>query len=162
MRWAEFATACPEISGLAVERFARHALCMIGTLRADGSPRISTCELDYAADELMLGMMWQSQKARDLLRDPRVVLHSCTTDRLGTEGDVKISGLATDVRDADRRKAYQEAVKARIDWAPEEPNFHVFVIDVRSAGYITFADPRRVLAWDPGRGMRELPFPEAE
>jgi hypothetical protein len=162
MRWDEFAAACPEIADRAKERFGAHELCMLGTLRADGSPRISPCELDYVADELMLGMMWQSQKARDLLRDPRVVLHSCTTDRMGAEGDVKIYGHAIDVRDEGRRMAYQEAIKARIDWAPEEPRFHVFAIDVRSAGYITFTDPRRVLAWDPERGSHELPFPEAE
>ena len=56
----------------------------------DGTPRISPCELDFAAGHLILGMMWQSRKALDLLRDPRCVLHTCTTDRMGTEGDAKI------------------------------------------------------------------------
>jgi pyridoxamine 5'-phosphate oxidase-like protein len=135
---------------------------MVGTIRADGTPRISPCELDFAADELILGMMWRSRKALDLLRDPRVVLHSCTTDRMGTEGDAKIYGLATDVRDPQLRRAYRDAVKARVDWAPEEPNFHAFVVDVRSAGFITFADPRQVLTWNPAQGLRELPFPDAE
>jgi hypothetical protein len=162
MRWEEFAAAGPEIATLAEERFRRHELCLVGTLRADGSPRITPCELDFAEGQLMLGMMWQSRKARDLLRDPRCVLHSCTADRMGTEGDAKIYGRALALTDPELRGAYQDAVKARIDWAPEEPNFHVFAIDVRSAGYITFAEPRRVLAWDQERGVRELPFPDAE
>jgi hypothetical protein len=162
MRWEEFAAACPEIAPLAAERFTTRELCLVGTLRADGSPRITPCELDFAAGELMLGMMWQSRKARDLVRDPRCVLHSCTTDRMGTEGDAKIYGRAVALTDPALRAAYQTAVKARIDWAPDEPNFHVFAIDVRSAGYITFSEPRRVLAWDPDRGTRELPFPDAE
>ena len=135
---------------------------MLGTLRADGSPRISPCELDFAAGHLILGMMWQSRKALDLLRDPRCALHSCTTDRMGTEGDAKISALAKDVKDPDLRQAYRDAVKARIDWAPEEPSFHAFAIEVVSAAFITFAEPRLVMAWDPARGTRTIPFPDAD
>ena len=161
MRWEEFERACPEIAGLAEERFRAGELCMLGSLRADGSPRISPCELDFAAGELMLGMMWRSRKALDLLRDPRCVLHSCTTDRMGTEGDAKVYGRAVEVREPELRQRYRDAIRARIDWAPEEPRFHVFAIDVERAGYITFAEPHRVLTWDPARGLRELPFPEA-
>jgi predicted pyridoxine 5'-phosphate oxidase superfamily flavin-nucleotide-binding protein len=162
MRWDEFAAACPEIADLAETRFKEHELCMVGTLRKDGSPRVTPCELDFAAGHLFLGMMWRSRKAVDLLRDPRVVLHSCTSDRMGTQGDAKLYGLGVDVQDQALRQVYREAVKSRLDWAPDEPNFHVFSIDVRSAGFITFAEPRRVLTWDPQRGTRELAFPDAE
>jgi predicted pyridoxine 5'-phosphate oxidase superfamily flavin-nucleotide-binding protein len=162
VRWDEFAAACPEIADLATERFRRQELCMLGTLRADGSPRISPCELDFTQGHLILGMMWQSRKALDLLRDPRCVLHTCTTDRMGTEGDAKLYGLAVDIRDRALRQAYRAAVKARIDWAPDEPNFHAFSVDVRSAGFISFAEPKTVLTWDPERGTRTLPFPDAD
>jgi hypothetical protein len=161
VRWDEFADACPEIADRAADRFRRRELCMVGTLRADGSPRISPCELDFAAGHLILGMMWRSRKALDLLRDPRCVVHTCTTDRMGTEGDAKIYARATDVQDPMVRQAYREAVKARIDWAPNEPSFHAFSIDVDSAGFISFAEPRTVIAWDPERGTRTLPFPDA-
>jgi hypothetical protein len=160
MHWDEFARACPEIAEHATERFRRQELCMLGTLRADGSPRISPCELDFAAGHLILGMMWQSRKALDLLRDPRCVLHTCTTDRMGTEGDAKIYGRAIDVCDPALRQTYRDTVKERIDWAPDEPNFHAFAVDVESAGFITFAEPKIVIAWDPGRGTRLLPFPD--
>lgn len=133
---------------------------MLGTLRADGSPRISPCELDFAAGHLILGMMWQSRKALDLLRDPRCVLHTCTTDRMGTEGDAKIYGRALDVQDPELRQIYRDTVKERIDWAPDEPNFHAFSIDVQSAGFITFGEPKTVFAWDPARGTQVLPFPD--
>jgi hypothetical protein len=162
MRWDEFVAACPEIADLAAERFRRQELCMLGTLRSDGSPRISPCELDFAGGQLFLGMMWRSRKALDLLRDPRCVLHSCTTDRTGAEGDAKVYARAVEVRDPETRQAYRDAVQARIDWAPDEPNFHAFAVDVRSAGFISFAEPRTVLAWDPERGTRTLPFPDAE
>jgi hypothetical protein len=162
VRWEEFAEVCPEIAGRAAERFRRQALCMLGTVRADGSPRISPCELDLVEGHLILGMMWRSRKALDLLRDPRCVLHSCTTDRMGTEGDAKIYGHATDVQDPAMRQAYREAVKARIDWAPDEPSFHAFSIDVHAAGFISFAEPKTVIAWDRERGTRTLPFPDGE
>jgi hypothetical protein len=160
MRWGEFAVACPEIADRAAERSRMQELCMLGTLRADGSPRISPCELEWAEGHPILGMMWRSRKARDLLRDPRCVLHTCTTDRIGTEGDAKIYARAMNIEDPDLRQAYRESVKARIDWAPEEPNFHAFSVDVVSAGSITFAEPKTVIAWDPDRGTRVLPDAE--
>jgi len=160
MRWDEFADACPEIADPAAERFRAQELCMLGTLRADGSPRISPCELDFTAGHLILGMMWQSRKALDLLRDPRCVLHTCTTDRTGTEGDAKIYAHAVDVQDPELRTTYRETVKERIDWAPDEPNFQAFSIDVESAGFISFAEPKTVITWDPLRGTRVLPFPD--
>ncbi|HWL90588.1 MAG TPA: pyridoxamine 5'-phosphate oxidase family protein [Actinomycetota bacterium] len=162
MRWDEFAEACPEIADRAAQRFRSQELCMLGTLRADGSPRISPCELDVAAGHLILGMMWQSRKALDLLRDPRCVIHTCTTDRMGTEGDAKIYARAVDVQDPDLRQAYRDVVRERIDWTPDEPNFHAFSVEVESAGFISFAEPKTVMAWDPSRGTRVLPFPDAD
>jgi hypothetical protein len=159
MRWDAFAEACPDIAELAMQRLQAHELCMLGTLRADGSPRITPCEFDLVDGQLMLGMMWQSRKALDLLRDPRCAVHSCTSDRMGSEGDAKLYGRAIPVEDPERRSAYREAIRRRIDWAPDEPNFHLFALDVASAGYITFGEPRRALAWDERRGLRELEHP---
>jgi len=157
MRWEEFAAASPELAALGEERLRRHDLCMLGTLRRDGSPRISPCELDFAAGYLLLGMMWRSRKALDLLRDPRCALHNCVTDRMGTEGDFKLYGRAADIRDPDLRAAYRDAIAARIDWAPDEPGYHLFAIDVESAGFVTFAGERFAMAWDPERGTRRWP-----
>ncbi len=159
MRWDGFEQACPEIAKLARERFVRDGLVMLGTLRLDGSPRISPNEIDVAAGRLFTSMMWRSRKALDLLRDPRIVVHSVTRNREGTDGDVKLYGRVVDEQDPDVRRAFREAIAARIDWAPEEPSYHCFSIDVERAGYITFAEPRRAVAWDPERGLRELPFP---
>ena len=98
MNWAEFAKASPELAALGWRRFQAHELCMLGTLRRSGWPRISPCELDLVGEELMLGMMWRSPKALDLLRDDRCVLHSCTSNRLGNEGDFKLYGRARDIQ----------------------------------------------------------------
>ena len=154
MTWGEFAQACPELAALGEERFRRHELLLLGTLRRTGWPRISPVEPDFVDGELLVGMMWRSPKARDLLRDPRYVAHSVVTTHLGTDGDFKLYGRARPVEDAGRRAAYRTAIKARIDWEPTEPSYHLFALDVESAGFVTFAEPAHGLAWDPGRGLR--------
>ncbi len=160
MNWSGFRAAAPELARLAEERFAKDQLVMLGTLRADGAPRISPCEVDFAAGELLLGMMWRSKKALDLRRDPRIVVHSVTCDRKGTDGDVKLYGRAREIHDPDTRQVFRDAIMARIDWAPEEPEYHLFALDVESAGYIVFGDESNALAWDPGRGERRLSVPD--
>ena len=144
---------------MAEERFRKDELVMLGTLRVDGSPRISPCELDITEGHLFIGMMWRSMKALDLLRDPRCVVHSVTSDRMGSEGDLKLYGRMIDVHEPELRRAYQAAIKARIDWQPDEPEFHLFSLDVGSAGFTIFVeDAHRALAWDPQAGLRELPL----
>jgi hypothetical protein len=159
VRWDEFERACPEIATIARRRFETDQLVMVGTLRVDGSPRISPCEVDLAAGRLFVSMMWRSRKALDLLRDPRVVVHSVTSDKDGTQGDVKVYGRIVDERDPEVRSAFRDAIRARINWAPDEPNYHCFSVDVQQAGYIRFGDATPVLAWDGERGLRRLPHP---
>jgi hypothetical protein len=156
MRFAEFRHACPEIAGLAEERLRRFELLMLGTLRRNGWPRISPVECDFVGDDLMLGMMWRSPKALDLMRDPRCVVHSIVADRNGTDGEAKLYGTAISVEEPERRAAYREAILARIGWQPEEPEYHLYAIDVTAAGFVQFGDDRYALAWDPERGLRRL------
>ncbi len=161
MRFEEFAQACPELAQLGEERLRRYEVCLLGTLRRDGSPRISPCESDFVAGELLLGMMWRSRKAVDLLRDPRCVVHSAVPDKTGAAGDFKLYGRARDVQDAGLRAAYREAVYARIGWAPEEPRYHLFAVDVESAGFMDFGEGRRYgLAWRAGGELRRFPIAE--
>jgi hypothetical protein len=160
VRWDEFAAVCPELASLGEERLRARELCLVGTLRRNGYPRISPVEPEFVDGELMLGMMWRSPKALDLLRDPRCVVHSVVSDRMGTEGDFKLYGRARDVQDAKRRERYRATVKARIDWEPSEPNFHCFAIDVESAGFVIFGGERYGLAWDPAGGMRRWAIAE--
>ena len=153
MRWAEFAAAAPELAQLGEKRLRSRELCLVGTLRRNGWPRISPVEPEFVGDELMLGMMWQSPKARDLVRDPRIVVHSTLNDRHDLSGDFKLYGRAVAVDDEPRRTAYRAAVRARIDWEPEGP-YHVFAVDIDSAAFVTFAQPRFGLAWEAGNDLR--------
>jgi hypothetical protein len=158
MRWEEFAAAASELAGLGQELLERAGLCFLATLRADGWPRISPCEPFIVDDELMLGMMWQSRKARDLLRDPRLTLHNAHADRAGTEGDFKLYGRAVDVTDPGQRERYAETLERKIAWRPEEP-YHLFAMDIARAAYISFGEDRKALRWSPGEGLTAIPHP---
>jgi hypothetical protein len=65
VNWQAFAAAAPELAHLGGRRLAASRLVLLGTLRADGSPRISPVEPYEVDGELLLGMMWQSRKALD-------------------------------------------------------------------------------------------------
>jgi hypothetical protein len=158
MKWDEFATAAPELAELGRERLERTNLCLVGTLRKDGSPRISPVEPDIVDGELMVGMMWRSRKALDLLRDPRVVVHSTVCDREGTEGDFKLYGRASEVRDPEVRTRYADAVERRLDWRPPDRS-HVFSVDIESAGFVIFQPDGYALKWTPSAGTRRFPKP---
>ena len=54
---------------------------MLGTIRRDGSPRISPVEFLIFDGEICLGMIWLSYKAQDLQRDPRCMVMNTVHDR---------------------------------------------------------------------------------
>jgi hypothetical protein len=58
------------------------------------------------------------------------------------------------VDEPERRARYCKTLKARIDWEPEEPNYHVFAVEIDSTGFVEFAPDRYGLAWDPEQGVR--------
>jgi len=154
MRWSDFAAACPELAQLGEERFRGREVMLLGTLRKNGWPRITPVEMDFVDGELLVGMMWRSPKALDLLRDPRYAAHSVVTNRSGEEGDFKLYGRARAIDDPGRRAAYRAAIKTRIDWEPAEPNYHLFALEIESAGFVIFGEGAYSLAWDPEGGLR--------
>ncbi len=158
IRWDEFAAACPQIARMAEDRFAKDRLVRLGTIRADGSPRISPCEIEIVGDHLVLGMMWRSKKALDLLRDPRIVVHSVTCSPEGTDGDIKLYGRAAETSDDGLRRTYQDQVEAKLGWRPPDRS-HVFVFDVESAGFVVFGDDSYGLTWSARSGLRRLKMP---
>lgn len=161
MRWQDFGAACPEFGQLADARFRDDQLVLLGTVSRDGWSRVSPCEVDIAAGELFLGMMWRSMKALDLLRDPRLVVHSLPSGKDNPGGDIKLYGQAVDITEPGLRRAFHDAIKARIDWAPEEPEFHLFALDVERAAYVRFSDVMTLWQWDAERGLREEERPNA-
>ncbi len=143
MIWEEFKRNSPELAALGEERIERTGLVILGTLRKNGWPRICPVEPLIADGELFLGMMWRSRKALDLLRDPRCTVHSTVSNRDGSEGEFKIYGRAVEVHDLDRRRSYCDALEKKIEWRPEEPEYHLFSIDIDSAALVAFENNER-------------------
>ena len=133
MKWRDFQDTASEIALAGVQRFQGARLALIGTLRSDGWPRISPVEPLFISDHLVLGMIWQSKKALDLVRDPRCVLHSVVTDPDANEGEFKLRGRAIAVAEG----RYVEIIREKWRLAPSA-SLHVFWIDVLGASLTTY------------------------
>jgi hypothetical protein len=90
VRWQDLEASSPRLAELGRERLERPGVVLLGTIRRDGSPRISPVEPLFWRGDLWLALMWRSTKARDLARDPRVLVHSIITSRDGEEGEFKV------------------------------------------------------------------------
>ncbi len=145
--WQEFEAAEPELAKIGAKRLDDNGVLLVGTIRKDGTPRISPVEPVFLDGELYLGMMWQSKKALDLLRDPRVLLHSTVLDRNATGGDFKVRGRVREIADAETHKRYAQAMKERIGEAPED-EFHLFAVDIEHVAHVTFDEAEmKVRQW---------------
>jgi hypothetical protein len=160
VRWRGFADHCPELSAVATEWIVDKHIMLLGTLRPDGSPRISAVECDVVGDDLCTGMIWHSVKALDLLRDPRMTVHSLPPGKDNPAGDLKLYGRAVAVEGPTKR-AYEQTLYARIGWSPSEP-YHLFALDIAGAGMVVFHDSEReITSWRAGRGPRKRRMPHS-
>jgi len=159
VRWQEFEQAAPELASRARTKFEETKLCLLGTNRSDGWPRISPCEVYLVRGELLLGMMWRSTKALDLLSDDRITVHTPQCDREAAGGDVKLYGRVVDVTDPQLRLVYGDTLEEAIDWRPKEP-FHLFALDVQRASFISFGEGAEASRWTPEEGVVKLKHPD--
>ncbi|QLJ05361.1 pyridoxamine 5'-phosphate oxidase family protein [Streptomyces sp. NEAU-sy36] len=152
MNWADFTAAEPALARTAQERFGAFRHHVLATVRPDGSPRLSGLEVRFHDGGLWLGMMPDSRKARDLLRDPRFALHANPGEGTGMAGgDVRISGRAYEVGAGPVKDGYVKEVE------PPEP-FHLFRTELTEV-VRTFVEDDRYLVvqvWKPGEPVRTL------
>src|SRR5260370_10525820 len=92
MDWSELERSQPGLAGIGRRRLLEPGVLLVATIRGDGTPRISPVEPFVLDGILWLPMLWQSRKASDLMRDPRILVHSVVTGRDGAEGEFKIPG----------------------------------------------------------------------
>src|SRR6185503_12248750 len=111
----------------------RTRVALLGTLRPDGSPRISPIEPFFIEGRLAFGVM-PSPKWDDLHRDPRCVLHSSVSDIDGSEGEFKVHGRVTPADDP-------EIVDAPGAWWAGRPRdrFEVFAVEIEEAVLVTWS-----------------------
>ena len=150
--WNEFEQAEPAFASRVRQLFDAGRHKTIATLRADGSPRISGIECEFADGELQFGSMAGARKLADLTRDPRFALHGPTFHPVdGKEGEwsgeAKIAGRAV------------PAGPVTTDDASEPPDGEMFTADI-SEIVVTGLDPSAtklvVESWTPERGLRRV------
>ncbi|MCW2601113.1 MAG: pyridoxamine 5-phosphate oxidase [Frankiales bacterium] len=137
--WDEMAAEVPDLARQVRARFAISKHATMATLRADGAPRISGTEVEFANGQVWLGSMPGAVKAKDLRRDGRFALHSPTSDPppddpSGWPGEAKLAGVAVEVP-ADGAHRFRldltEVVLTHVETQPD-----VLVVE----------------SWHPGRG----------
>ena len=143
--WAEVERAEPEFAARVRRLFEAGRHKTIATVRADGSPRISGIECEFAAGELRFGSMPGARKGADLRRDPRFALHGPVFHpEEGKEaqwpGEAKIAGRAV-----------------LASPAGAEDGADLFVADIAEVATVGLNPEATLLiihSWTPQRGLR--------
>jgi hypothetical protein len=152
MRWSEIPAWQPALGAVADRLLIEPGVLLAGTIRRDGTPRISGVEPLVLDGDLWLSMMSDSAKRRDLDRDPRVVLNSIITSP-SPPAEIKVRGTARTVTERDRQERYAAAVAEQIGWQPVTGQFTLFTVEVTDLTYIG-SEPgtgaQHVARWPPG------------
>ncbi|HJR91720.1 MAG TPA: pyridoxamine 5'-phosphate oxidase family protein [Acidimicrobiia bacterium] len=157
--WKEFAAEAPGIADIFVRRHtATGNLCMLGTLRADGYPRISPVEPRIFEDQLVVVGMPNTTKFNDLGRNPRLCLHTATVDTYVSEGDVKLWAEAHNLQDKDLHRRFADDLFAESGFDLRGEEFDPFyVADITGASSVELIDNQLVIAiWKPGEEVQKV------
>jgi hypothetical protein len=151
MSWRELEAGAPDLAREGWTRFARTNVAMIGTVRDDGSPRISPVQPYLLEGELVIGLML-SPKLDDLRRDARCVLHSSVSDINGAEGEFKVHGRAVETS----KPSIADAPGTW--WRGREPaRVGLFTVDIDEAVLVTWSADQGEMTtarWSPSSGLR--------
>src|SRR5206468_6240743 len=101
---------------------------------------ISPVEPLFWDGELWLPMGLASTKAKDLMRDPRILVHSTVTSRDGAEGEYKVRGRATLETDLGLNARAAETISQQLGWTPDVGKFHLFRVEVEDVTFIRWGD----------------------
>lgn len=159
VEWKQFVEEAPSIAEVFVRRHrATGNLCMLGTLRSDGYPRISPVEPRIFEGHLTIMGMPGTTKFADLGRDPRFTLHTATVDTHVGEGDAKLTGDVVNLQDEELHHRFAEALFEEIGMDFRGQTFDpFFVADLRGASTVEIRDGAMyVTVWKPGQGERAV------
>src|SRR6516164_2117433 len=150
--WKDIEQAEPEFAARVQRLFDAGRHKTIATLRADGSPRISGIECEFADGDLRFGSMSGARKGADLKRDPRFALHGPNFHAVeGKEsewpGEAKIAGRAL------------PAGPIANEADEQQPDGQMFVADITEVvitGLNDEANKLVVESWTPESGLRRV------
>lgn len=153
--WDEVMSHAPELAALAQARIEATGMGLVATIRSNGFPRLSGVEPRFRDGHLWIGMMPDSWKAKDLLRDPRLCLHNATSDPHVGEGDAKITGRAVEA-DLAMRERYRQGAVERGEFDPGT-DFHLFTIDVTEVATIRVGGDHLIIeSWREGQAPKRV------
>jgi hypothetical protein len=132
--WNEFAQQAPELAAFGKARLAAGGVAYLGTLRADGGPRVHPVT-PIVGEQLFLFMEPTSPKRRDLERDARYTLHCAVEDMNGGGGEFYVRGRGILTDNAALR---EQAVRAAT-YTPAE-RYVLFVLTVEFAFMNIYAE----------------------
>lgn len=143
--WSEFEELHPDVAARIRARFEGHPHHVLGTVMADGSPRLSGINVFFDDGHLWFGSMEGARKASDIHRDPRVAFYSAPLREDMDGGDASVSGRA--------RSLSADVVRT---WRPETPdNGEFFEVDISRLHLVEVVDERLIVTmWDTSNGLR--------
>jgi nitroimidazol reductase NimA-like FMN-containing flavoprotein (pyridoxamine 5'-phosphate oxidase superfamily) len=135
--FADVETVEPELADRVRAILSSTTNAVLGTIRHDGSPRLSGADPYFHDGQLRLWSMPRARKGEDLRRDPRVALHSIPWDsrrlRDGARdvgaADAKVTGTATVTTDSGEHSAFRAWLRSERGYEPPE-DWDLFTIDI--------------------------------
>jgi hypothetical protein len=154
--FATLATLAPRIAEPIDERFRTRGIGILGTVRRDGSPRVSPIEVARHDGRLWVGMMPGSTKLLDVLRDPRVALLTPVSDREDLTGEGKLFGRLEQVTDPQLAAAVLGAASEAAGFDPDDvAGSPMFEVRIAAAAWQHVADDAwHTWSWTPDGGLR--------
>ena len=137
---------------------------VLGTIRRDGSPRLSGADPYFSDGHLRIWSMPGARKGQDLRRDPRVAVHSIPWDsRRLRDGaaevgaaDAKVSGTAVLVTDADERSAFRAWFESERGFQPPD-DWDLFDVDIDELTVVSVDDGQLVIdRWSTHDGRQRM------
>ncbi len=156
MSWRELETGAPELGATGREIIERHRFVLVGTIRRDGTPRISPVEARVVEGRLVVVIIPGTRKAKDVRRDPRVVINSPVVHPDDPNEELKLRGRAVPLDGSDLRTEVAEAIQATSRWRPPL-NWLFFELDVDDAAHMLWqGGVLRIAHWTRERGLRTV------
>jgi Pyridoxamine 5'-phosphate oxidase len=160
-QWANFEAAAPMLAAQGRELIERFRFVLVGTIRSDGTPRISPVEAHIVRGHLMLVMIPGTLKARDLLRDPRILVNSPITHPDDPNTEFKLRGQVVEIRDQALREATADAIEAASGWRPPA-GWHFFSLDIEDVAFLAWqSGVLDMTRWNCDRGLDSVRRPTA-
>jgi hypothetical protein len=137
--WREFTESAPRFAGTIRAGLESGPYALLGSIRSDGYPRISGVIVTLSDQELWVGMPADSIKTGDLVREPKMSLHSSVSASPTVQGDVKLHGRAVVVSEGE---AEFDRFAAALGRDVQPGSLAVFRIDVLDAAQVRLSEAR--------------------